>query len=148
MFLTYNNPVYDYVKSVDQEATAPVHHPLIIVGAGPVGMAGAIDAAMRASDNQLIAANATGCLEVFSTPYPETSWQIPWIHSLFGNTAALFMNSWFGHGITCIFGLGALLARLEALKAQLRERGWFDRKRPLPAWPARGGAPAGPPRCS
>lgn len=49
----------------------------------------AIDAAMRACDNQLIAANATGCLEVFSTPYPETSWQIPWIHSLFGNTAAV-----------------------------------------------------------
>ncbi|SPE26090.1 Pyruvate synthase subunit PorB [Burkholderiales bacterium] len=49
----------------------------------------AIDAAMRASDSQLIAANATGCLEVFSTPYPETSWQIPWIHSLFGNTAAV-----------------------------------------------------------
>ncbi|HEX9181545.1 MAG TPA: pyruvate ferredoxin oxidoreductase, partial [Burkholderiales bacterium] len=37
----------------------------------------AIDAAMRATRNQLIAANATGCLEVFSTPYPETSWQIP-----------------------------------------------------------------------
>ncbi|HEY6094142.1 MAG TPA: thiamine pyrophosphate-dependent enzyme [Gallionellaceae bacterium] len=49
----------------------------------------AIDAAMRASNNQLIAANATGCLEVFSTPYPETSWQLPWIHSLFGNTAAV-----------------------------------------------------------
>jgi pyruvate ferredoxin oxidoreductase beta subunit len=49
----------------------------------------AIDAAMRAAGNQLIAANATGCLEVFSTPYPETSWQIPWIHSLFGNTAAV-----------------------------------------------------------
>ena len=49
----------------------------------------AIDAAMRACDNQLIAVNATGCLEVFSTPYPETSWQIPWIHSLFGNTAAV-----------------------------------------------------------
>jgi pyruvate ferredoxin oxidoreductase beta subunit len=49
----------------------------------------AIDAAMHATDNQLIAANATGCLEVFSTPYPETSWQIPWIHSLFGNTAAV-----------------------------------------------------------
>jgi len=26
---------------------------------------------------------------VFSTPYPETSWQIPWIHSLFGNAAAV-----------------------------------------------------------
>ena len=30
----------------------------------------ALDAAMRATDGQLIAANATGCLEVFSTPYP------------------------------------------------------------------------------
>ncbi|MCO5096438.1 MAG: thiamine pyrophosphate-dependent enzyme [Rhodocyclaceae bacterium] len=49
----------------------------------------AIDAAMRASNNQIIACNATGCLEVFSTPYPETSWQIPWIHSLFGNAAAV-----------------------------------------------------------
>ena len=26
---------------------------------------------------------------MFSTPYPETSWQIPWIHSLFGNAAAV-----------------------------------------------------------
>ncbi len=30
----------------------------------------AIDAAMEATGKQLIAANATGCLEVFSTPYP------------------------------------------------------------------------------
>jgi pyruvate ferredoxin oxidoreductase beta subunit len=49
----------------------------------------AIDAAMRAAGNQVIAVNATGCLEVFSTPYPETSWQIPWIHSLFGNAPAV-----------------------------------------------------------
>jgi pyruvate ferredoxin oxidoreductase beta subunit len=49
----------------------------------------AIDAAMEASGGQLICANATGCLEVFSTPYPETSWQLPWIHSLFGNAAAV-----------------------------------------------------------
>jgi pyruvate ferredoxin oxidoreductase beta subunit len=49
----------------------------------------AIDAAMEATQRRLVAANATGCLEVFSTPYPETSWQIPWIHSLFGNTAAV-----------------------------------------------------------
>jgi pyruvate ferredoxin oxidoreductase beta subunit len=49
----------------------------------------AIDAALRATGGQLIAANATGCLEVFSTPYPETSWQLPWIHSLFGNVAAV-----------------------------------------------------------
>ena len=49
----------------------------------------AVDAAMRATGGELIAANATGCLEVFSTPYPETSWQLPWIHSLFGNAAAV-----------------------------------------------------------
>src|SRR6187399_2395722 len=49
----------------------------------------AIDAAMRATDRQMVAVNATGCLEVFSTPYPETSWQVPWIHSLFGNAPAV-----------------------------------------------------------
>src|SRR5947207_7295092 len=49
----------------------------------------AIDAAMQATGNKVMAVNATGCLEVFSTPYPETSWQIPWLHSLFGNAAAV-----------------------------------------------------------
>jgi pyruvate ferredoxin oxidoreductase beta subunit len=48
-----------------------------------------LDAAMRAAEGKLIAANATGCLEVFSTPYPESSWQLPWIHSLFGNAPAV-----------------------------------------------------------
>lgn len=49
----------------------------------------ALDAAMRASNGQLIAVNATGCLEVFSTPYPESSWRIAWLHSLFGNAPAV-----------------------------------------------------------
>ena len=49
----------------------------------------ALDAAMRATGGSLIAANATGCLEVFSTPFPESSWQLPWIHSLFGNAPAV-----------------------------------------------------------
>jgi len=49
----------------------------------------AIDAAMEAANGQLIAANATGCLEVFTTPYPESSWQLPWMHSVFGNAAAV-----------------------------------------------------------
>lgn len=48
-----------------------------------------LDAAMRATDGNMIAVNATGCLEVFSTPYPETAWQIPWLHSLFGNAPAV-----------------------------------------------------------
>jgi len=48
-----------------------------------------LDAAMRAADGRLVAVNATGCLEVFSTPYPESSWQLPWLHSLFGNAPAV-----------------------------------------------------------
>ena len=49
----------------------------------------ALDAAMRATRGRLIAVNATGCLEVFSTPYPETSWRVAWLHSLFGNAPAV-----------------------------------------------------------
>ena len=48
-----------------------------------------LDAAMRATQGSMVAANATGCLEVFSTPFPESSWQLPWIHSLFGNAPAV-----------------------------------------------------------
>jgi pyruvate ferredoxin oxidoreductase beta subunit len=33
--------------------------------------------------------NATGCLEVFSCAFPENSWGIPWLHSLFGNAPAV-----------------------------------------------------------
>ena len=44
---------------------------------------------MRAANDQIIAVNATGCLEVFSTPYPESSWRIAWLHSLFGNAPAV-----------------------------------------------------------
>ena len=59
-------------------------------GCGEVlGARYALDAAMRASNGQLVAVNATGCLEVFSTPYPETSWRIAWLHSLFGNAPAV-----------------------------------------------------------
>jgi pyruvate ferredoxin oxidoreductase beta subunit len=65
-----------------------------------------VDAAMRAADGQLIAANATGCLEVFSTPYPETSWQLPWLHSLFGNAAAV------GSGIAAALAVKARKAGL------------------------------------
>ena len=36
-----------------------------------------------------IVCNATGCLEVFSTKCPQSSWMIPWIHSLFENAAAV-----------------------------------------------------------
>ena len=48
-----------------------------------------VDAAMRATKGKLVAVNATGCLEVFSTPYPESSWQLPWLHSVFANAPAV-----------------------------------------------------------
>jgi len=39
-------------------------------------------------ENAIMVAS-TGCMEVFSTPYPETAWKLPWIHSLFENAAAV-----------------------------------------------------------
>lgn len=38
---------FDYRRSADQDAAAPVRHPVVIVGAGPVGLALAIDLAQR-----------------------------------------------------------------------------------------------------
>src|SRR3974377_2277774 len=49
-----------------------------------LGARDAIDAAMRTAGGELVAVNATGCLEVFTTPYPETSWQVAGRHSPFG----------------------------------------------------------------
>ncbi|TCC24347.1 thiamine pyrophosphate-dependent enzyme [Kribbella sindirgiensis] len=48
-----------------------------------------LDAVMRAAGNRAVTVNATGCLEVFSTPYPESSWRVAWLHSLFGNAPAV-----------------------------------------------------------
>ena len=42
-----------------------------------------------ASGPNTIVVNNTGCLEVFSTKYPESAWSVPWIHSLFENAAAV-----------------------------------------------------------
>lgn len=43
---------------------------------------------LRASGENTIATIATGCLEVTSTIFPQTSWEIPCIHSAFENVAA------------------------------------------------------------
>ncbi|MCU0896862.1 MAG: FAD-dependent oxidoreductase [Burkholderiales bacterium] len=47
MLSTYVQPRYDYARSPDQSAQTPVHHPVVIVGAGPVGLAAAIDFAVQ-----------------------------------------------------------------------------------------------------
>jgi pyruvate ferredoxin oxidoreductase beta subunit len=44
---------------------------------------------LNVAGKNTIATNATGCLEVFSTKAPETAWGVPWLHSLFENSAAI-----------------------------------------------------------
>ncbi len=44
---------------------------------------------LEAAGPNTIIVNNTGCLEVFSTAYPQTAWEVPFIHSLFENAAAV-----------------------------------------------------------
>jgi len=44
---------------------------------------------MKALEKPAILVNATGCLEVASTIYPDTAWKVPWVHTLFENAAAV-----------------------------------------------------------
>ena len=43
----------------------------------------------KALGPDVIVASATGCMEIISTPFPFTSWEVPWIHVAFENTAAV-----------------------------------------------------------
>jgi len=53
------------------------------------GQAIAARLVIEAAGANTIVANNTGCLEVFTTAYPESAWNVPWIHSLFENSAAV-----------------------------------------------------------
>jgi pyruvate ferredoxin oxidoreductase beta subunit len=53
------------------------------------GQAIAARLVIDAAGKDTIVANNTGCLEVFTTKYPESAWGIPWIHSLFENAGAV-----------------------------------------------------------
>jgi len=44
---------------------------------------------MESVGKDVIVANATGCLEVTTTPYPNSAWNMPWIHSLFENASSV-----------------------------------------------------------
>ena len=56
---------------------------------GGCGAALASRLILKATGKDTIICAATGCMEVFSTPYPETAWKVPWIHSLFENNSAV-----------------------------------------------------------
>ena len=43
----------------------------------------------QACGPKTIFTNATGCSEIFTSRYPTSSWAVPWIHSLFENSAAV-----------------------------------------------------------
>jgi len=53
------------------------------------GQSLAVRLVLRAAGRNVILTNATGCLEVFSSNYPYSAWRVPWIHSLFENSAAV-----------------------------------------------------------
>jgi pyruvate ferredoxin oxidoreductase beta subunit len=43
---------------------------------------------LRATEYPIVMANATGCLEVCTTIFPRTAWNMTWIHSAFENAAS------------------------------------------------------------
>lgn len=53
------------------------------------GEALALRLACKALGKDVIIANATGCIEICTSPLPVTSWRVPWIHTLFENTSAV-----------------------------------------------------------
>ena len=66
------------------ENFAPGHRACI--GCGEVL---AVRLACKAIGDNVIVANATGCMEIVASQVPFTSWRLPWIHTLFENTAAV-----------------------------------------------------------
>ena len=45
--MDYQQTVFAYRRSPDHDARAPVRHPVVVVGAGPVGLSLAIDLALQ-----------------------------------------------------------------------------------------------------
>jgi pyruvate ferredoxin oxidoreductase beta subunit len=53
------------------------------------GEALAVRLVLKALGKNVIITSATGCIEIFSSALPTTSWRVPWIHTLFENSAAV-----------------------------------------------------------
>ena len=79
-----NYTVYVPRLAPKKEGFAPGHRACI-----GCGEALAVRLACKAAGSNIIVANATGCMEVVSTQLPFTAWCMPWIHTLFENTAAV-----------------------------------------------------------
>jgi pyruvate ferredoxin oxidoreductase beta subunit len=57
------------------------------------GEALALRLACKALGENVIIGNATGCIEICTSPLPVTSWRVPWIHTLFENTASVISGA-------------------------------------------------------
>ncbi len=53
------------------------------------GAAVALRQILRPLGRNTIAVSATGCVETFTSPYDQSSWEVPWMHSLFENSGAV-----------------------------------------------------------
>jgi pyruvate ferredoxin oxidoreductase beta subunit len=53
------------------------------------GQSLAVRLVIDAAGKNTMVCNNTGCLEVFSTKYPESAWEVPFVHSLFENAPAV-----------------------------------------------------------
>ncbi|MHC1575564.1 MAG: thiamine pyrophosphate-dependent enzyme [Candidatus Methanogasteraceae archaeon] len=69
---------------ITESLLAPGHR-----GCAGCGPALAAKFILEGAGRDSIVCGPTGCLEVFTTPYPESAWQVPYIHSLFENPAAV-----------------------------------------------------------
>ncbi|MFC2007919.1 thiamine pyrophosphate-dependent enzyme [Chloroflexota bacterium] len=67
-----------------KELFAPGHRACI-----GCGEALAVRLACKAFGENTVVVNATGCMEIVASQLPYSSWRIPWIHTLFDNTAAV-----------------------------------------------------------
>ena len=68
----------------DKNLLAPGHR-----GCAGCGASIAVKLALNALGENTVAISATGCLEVMTTPYPETAWEVPFIHVAFENSGAV-----------------------------------------------------------
>lgn len=53
------------------------------------GLSTIVKQVLSVTTDPVVIVNATGCLEICTSAFPQTSWDTPWIHSLFENTAAV-----------------------------------------------------------
>jgi len=79
-----NYITYGKRKITKEEYLAPGHRACI-----GCGEALAVRLACKALGPNSIVVAATGCMEIISSQLPWTSWRVPWIHTLFENTAAV-----------------------------------------------------------